>query len=72
MTHGKKDLHQCTAFSIDSGYKVELTIRFEDERKKVLDYKKLRDAHWMDILGGKVPEQLQDFDDPKWDAVDTE
>jgi hypothetical protein len=46
---------------------IQLTVRMEDEQAKVDNYEKIKAATWMDILKGKVPEELKDFDDPKWD-----
>lgn len=48
-----------------------LTIRFENEEKKVESYEKLRSADWMNLLRGDVLEELQDFDDPQWDSAVT-
>lgn len=48
--------------------RIALTVRFEDEQSKVQRYEKLKRSSWMDLLRGeRIPEELRDFDNPKWD-----
>jgi hypothetical protein len=58
-------------YTFNQGYptSIALTIQFEDEKTKADNCEKINAATWMDLLGGKVPEELRDFDDPKWDKI---
>jgi hypothetical protein len=49
---------------------IRLTVRFDNEQAKAEEYAKIKNVTWMDLLrvsGHKIPYELKDFDNPKWD-----